>query len=160
MLFFTFGVVLGMGFTWQQALAAVFCSGVLFLIISISPLRSYLINAIPKSLKFGIGAGIGLFLAIIGLQNAGIVVNNDATLVGLGDLKSASVLLALLTFILMIALDKLKVPGAIVLSILATTILGLIFGVVEFQGFASSIPSMSPTFLQLDFSQIGSSLFF
>ena len=148
-----------MGFTWQQALAAVFCSGVLFLIISISPLRSYLINAIPKSLKFGIGAGIGLFLAIIGLQNAGIVVNNDATLVGLGDLKSASVLLALLTFILMIALDKLKVPGAIVLSILATTILGLIFGVVEFQGFASSIPSMSPTFLQLDFSQIGSSLF-
>ena len=157
--FFTFGVVLGMGFTWQQALAAVFCSGVLFLIISISPLRSYLINAIPKSLKFGIGAGIGLFLAIIGLQNAGIVVNNDATLVGLGDLKSASVLLALLTFILMIALDKLKVPGAIVLSILATTILGLIFGVVEFQGFASTIPSMSPTFLQLDFSQIGSSLF-
>ena len=157
--FFTFGVVLGMGFTWQQALAAVFCSGVLFLIISISPLRSYLINAIPKSLKFGIGAGIGLFLAIIGLQNAGIVVNNDATLVGLGDLKSASVLLALLTFILMISLDKLKVPGAIVLSILATTILGLIFGVVEFQGFASSIPSMSPTFLQLDFSQIGSSLF-
>jgi len=148
-----------MGFTWQQALAAVFCSGVLFLIISISPLRSYLINAIPKTLKFGIGAGIGLFLAIIGLQNAGIVVNNDATLVGLGDLKSASVLLALLTFILMIALDKLKVPGAIVLSILATTILGLIFGVVEFQGFASSIPSMSPTFLQLDFSQIGSSLF-
>ena len=157
--FFTFGVVLGMGFTWQQALAAVFCSGVLFLIISISPLRSYLINSIPKSLKFGIGAGIGLFLAIIGLQSAGIVVNNDATLVGLGDLKSTSVLLAILTFILMIALDKLKIPGAIVLSILATTILGLIFGVVEFQGFASSIPSMSPTFLQLDFSQIGSSLF-
>jgi AGZA family xanthine/uracil permease-like MFS transporter len=157
--FFTFGVVLGMGFTWQQALAAVFCSGVLFLIISISPLRSYLINSIPRSLKFGIGAGIGLFLAIIGLQSAGIVVNNDATLVGLGDLKSTSVLLAILTFILMIALDKLKIPGAIVLSILATTVLGLIFGVVEFQGFASSIPSMSPTFLQLDFSQIGSSLF-
>ena len=157
--FFTFGVVLGMGFTWQQALAAVFCSGVLFLIISISPLRSYLINSIPRSLKFGIGAGIGLFLAIIGLQSAGIVVNNDATLVGLGDLKSISVLLAILTFILMIALDKLKIPGAIVLSILATTVLGLIFGVVEFQGFASSIPSMSPTFLQLDFSQIGSSLF-
>jgi AGZA family xanthine/uracil permease-like MFS transporter len=110
-------------------------------------------------LKFGIGAGIGLFLAIIGLQSAGIVVNNDATLVGLGDLKSTSVLLAILTFILMIALDKLKIPGAIVLSILATTVLGLIFGVVEFQGFASSIPSMSPTFLQLDFSQIGSSLF-
>jgi AGZA family xanthine/uracil permease-like MFS transporter len=157
--FFTFGVVLGMGFTWQQALAAVFCSGVLFLIISISPLRSYLINSIPRSLKFGIGAGIGLFLAIIGLQSAGIVVNNDATLVGLGDLKSTSVLLAILTFILMIALDKLKIPGAIVLSILATTVLGLIFGVVEFQGFVSSIPSMSPTFLQLDFSQIGSSLF-
>jgi AGZA family xanthine/uracil permease-like MFS transporter len=157
--FFTYAVVFGMGFTWQQALAAVFCSGVLFLLISISPLRAYLINAIPRSLKFGIGAGIGLFLAIIGLKNAGIVVDNPATLVGLGDLKSAPVLLALLTFTLMIALDKLKIPGAIVISILSTTVLGFIFGVAQFQGFASSIPSMSPTFMQLDFSSIGSSLF-
>jgi AGZA family xanthine/uracil permease-like MFS transporter len=157
--FFTYAVVFGMGFTWQQALAAVFCSGILFLFISISPLRAYLINAIPRSLKFGIGAGIGLFLAIIGLKNAGIVVDNPATLVGLGDLKSAPVLLALLTFTLMIALDKLKIPGAIVISILATTVIGFIFGVAQFQGFASSIPSMSPTFMQLDFSSIGSSLF-
>ena len=157
--FFTYAVVFGMGFTWQQALAAVLCSGILFLIISISPLRAYLINAIPKSLKFGIGAGIGLFLAIIGLKNAGIVVDNPATLVGLGDLKSAPVLLALLTFTLMIALDKLKIPGAIVLSILATTIVGFVFGVAQFQGVASSIPSMSPTFMQLDFSSLGSSLF-
>ena len=157
--FFTYAVVFGMGFTWQQALAAVFCSGILFLLISISPLRAYLINAIPRSLKFGIGAGIGLFLAIIGLKNAGIVVDNPATLVGLGDLKSAPVLLALLTFTLMIALDKLKIPGAIVISILATTVLGFIFGAAQFQGFASSIPSMSPTFMQLDFSSIGSSLF-
>ena len=157
--FFTYAVVFGMGFTWQQALAAVFCSGILFLLISISPLRAYLINAIPRSLKFGIGAGIGLFLAIIGLKNAGIVVDNPATLVGLGDLKSAPVLLALLTFTLMIALDKLKIPGAIVISILSTTVLGFVFGVAQFQGFASSIPSMSPTFMQLDFSSIGSSLF-
>ena len=157
--FFTYAVVFGMGFTWQQALAAVLCSGVLFLVISISPLRAYLINAIPKSLKFGIGAGIGLFLAIIGLKGAGIVVDNPATLVGLGDLKSPSVILALLTFILMIALDKLKIPGAIVLSILATTIIGLIIGVAQFQGIVSPIPSMSPTFLQLDFSALGSSLF-
>ena len=157
--FFTYAVVFGMGFTWQQALAAVFCSGILFLLISISPLRAYLINSIPRSLKFGIGAGIGLFLAIIGLKNAGIVVDNPATLVGLGDLKSTPVLLALLTFTLMIALDKLKIPGAIVISILATTVLGFIFGVAQFQGFASSIPSMSPTFMQLDFSSIGSSLF-
>ena len=157
--FFTYAVVFGMGFTWQQALAAVLCSGILFLIISISPLRAYLINAIPKSLKFGIGAGIGLFLAIIGLKNAGIVVDNPATLVGLGDLKSTPVLLALLTFTLMIALDKLKIPGAIVISILATTIVGFIFGVAQFQGVASSIPSMSPTFMQLDFSSLGSSLF-
>ena len=157
--FFTYAVVFGMGFSWQQALAAVFCSGILFLLISLSPLRAYLINAIPKSLKFGIGAGIGLFLAIIGLKNAGIVVDNPATLVGLGDLKSAPVLLALLTFTLMIALDKLKIPGAIVISILATTIVGFILGVAQFQGIASSIPSMSPTFLQLDFSSIGSSLF-
>jgi len=157
--FFTYAVVFGMGFTWQQALAAVLCSGILFLIISISPLRAYLINAIPKSLKFGIGAGIGLFLAIIGLKNAGIVVDNPATLVGLGDLKSAPVLLALLTLILMIGLDKLKVPGAIVLSILATTIIGMIIGVAQFQGIVSPIPSMSPTFMQLDFSAMGSSLF-
>jgi len=157
--FFTYAVVFGMGFTWQQALAAVFCSGILFLLISISPLRAYLINAIPRSLKFGIGAGIGLFLAIIGLKNAGIVVDNPATLVGLGDLKSAPVLLALLTFTLMIALDKLKIPGAIVISILATTIIGFIFGVAQFQGIAAPIPSMSPTFMQLDFSGIGSSLF-
>ena len=157
--FFTYAVVFGMGFSWQQALAAVFCSGILFLLISLSPLRAYLINAIPKSLKFGIGAGIGLFLAIIGLKNAGIVVDNPATLVGLGDLKSAPVLLALLTFTFMIALDKLKIPGAIVISILATTIIGFIFGVAQFQGIASAIPSMSPTFLQLDFSSIGSSLF-
>ena len=157
--FFTYAVVFGMGFTWQQALAAVLCSGVLFLVISISPLRAYLINAIPKSLKFGIGAGIGLFLAIIGLKGAGIVVDNPATLVGLGDLKSPTVILALLTFILMIALDKLKIPGAIVLSILATTIIGLIIGVAQFQGIVSPIPSMSPTFLQLDFSALGSSLF-
>jgi len=157
--FFTYAVVFGMGFTWQQALAAVLCSGILFLIISLSPLRAYLINAIPRSLKFGIGAGIGLFLAIIGLKNAGIVVDNPATLVGLGDLKSAPVLLALLTFTLMIGLDKLKIPGAIVISILATTIIGFIFGVAQFQGVASSIPSMSPTFMQLDFSSLGSSLF-
>ena len=157
--FFTYAVVFGMGFTWQQALAAVLCSGILFLIISISPLRAYLINAIPKSLKFGIGAGIGLFLAIIGLKNAGIVVDNPATLVGLGDLKSAPVLLALLTLILMIGLDRLKVPGAIVLSILATTIIGMIVGVAQFQGIVSPIPSMSPTFMQLDFSAMGSSLF-
>ena len=157
--FFTYAVVFGMGFTWQQALAAVLCSGILFLLISISPLRAYLINAIPRSLKFGIGAGIGLFLAIIGLKNAGIVVDNPATLVGLGDLKSAPVLLALLTFTLMIALDKLKIPGAIVISILATTIIGFVFGVAQFQGVASSIPSMSPTFMQLDFSSLGSSLF-
>ena len=157
--FFTYAVVFGMGFTWQQALAAVLCSGILFLIISISPLRAYLINAIPKSLKFGIGAGIGLFLAIIGLKNAGIVVDNPATLVGLGDLKSAPVLLALLTLVLMIGLDKLKVPGAIVLSILATTIIGMIVGVAQFQGIVSPIPSMSPTFMQLDFSAMGSSLF-
>ena len=157
--FFTYAVVFGMGFTWQQALAAVLCSGILFLIISISPLRAYLINAIPKSLKFGIGAGIGLFLAIIGLKNAGIVVDNPAKLVGLGDLKSAPVLLALLTLILMIGLDKLKVPGAIVLSILATTIIGMIVGVAQFQGIVSPIPSMSPTFMQLDFSAMGSSLF-
>ena len=140
--FFTFGVIFGMGYTYQQALAAVFVAGIVFIGLSVTPARKYIINSIPRSMKLGVGAGIGLFLAIIGLKNAGVVVDNPATLVGLGDLKSASVLLALLTLILMIALDKLKIPGAIVISILATTIIGMIVGVAQFQGIVSPIPSM------------------
>ena len=92
--FFTFGVVFGMGYTFQQALAAVFVAGIVFIGLSVTPARKYIINSIPKSMKLGVGAGIGLFLAIIGFKNAGIVVDNPATLVGLGDISSWPVLLA------------------------------------------------------------------
>ena len=99
--FFAFGVVFGMGYTYQQALAAVFIAGIVFLILSVTPARQWIINSIPKSMKFGVGAGIGLFLAIIGLKNAGVVVDNPATLVGLGDVSSMPVILAAVGFAIM-----------------------------------------------------------
>ena len=108
--FFAFGVVFGMGYTYQQALAAVFIAGIVFLILSVTPARQWIINSIPKSMKFGVGAGIGLFLAIIGLKNAGVVVDNPATLVGLGDVSSMPVILAAVGFAIMAILDKRGVP--------------------------------------------------
>ena len=113
--YFTYTVILGDGYSYQQALTAVFVAGVVFIILSVSPARKYIINSIPKSMKLGIGAGIGLFLAIIGLQNAGIIVDNPATLVGLGDVASLPVLLAGLGFIIMAVLSNRKIPGAIVI---------------------------------------------
>ena len=148
--YFTYGVVLGMGFTWQQALGAVFISGVLFLILSVLPVREWIINSIPQSLKMAISAGIGLFLGIIALQAAGIVVDNPATLVTIGNLKAPVTILAVLGFFVMVALDRLKVPGAIILAILGTTAAGILFGVSEFKGVVSAPPSLAPTFLAMD----------
>ena len=148
--FFAFGVVLGMGQTWQVALGAVFIAGILFVILSLTGLREWIINSIPKSLKLGIGAGIGFFLAIIGLRNAGVVVDSQATLVTLGNLGSATVLLAGLGFVGMVVLDRLKVPGAIVLSILVVSIIAWVAGISEFKGVVGPVPSIAPTFLQLD----------
>ncbi|MAF50090.1 MAG: NCS2 family permease [Rhodospirillales bacterium] len=148
--FFAFGVVLGMKQTWEVALGAVFLAGILFFLLSLTGLRQWIINSIPRSLKYGIGAGIGFFLAIIGLKNAGVVIDNPATLVGLGDLSSMPVLLAGLGFVGMVALDRLKVPGAIVISILVVSIIAWIFGVSDFAGIVGPMPSMAPTFLQLD----------
>lgn len=150
--FFAYGVVLGMGHTWQAALGAVFIAGVLFFALSLTGLREWIINSIPKSLKLGIGAGIGLFLAIIGLRNAGVVVDHPATLVGLGDLASAPVLLAFAGFAIMVALDKLRVPGAIVIGILAISVVGWLMEITEFQGVVGTVPDLSVTALQLDVS--------
>ena len=122
--FFTYGVVLGMGQSWAVALGAVFVSGVLFLILSLTGLREWVINSIPKSLKLGIGAGIGMFLAIIGLKNAGVVVDHPATLVGLGDFVTYPVQLFLLGFVIMVVLDRLRIPGGIVMGIIAVSIIG------------------------------------
>ena len=148
--FFAYGVVLGMGHSWQVALGVVFVSGVLFMILSLLPVREWIVDSIPKTLKLAISAGIGLFLGIIALRNAGIVVDDPVTLVGLGNLHSAAPLLAVGGFVLIIALDRRGVPGAIMLGILATTALGVGLGVSEWKGIASLPPDPSPTLLQLD----------
>lgn len=148
--YFTYGVVLGMGIAWQAALGAVFLSGILFLIISVLPIREWLINAIPMSLKMAISAGIGFFLAIIALQNAGIVVNSDATLVTLGDLTAIPTLLAMLGFVIMVALSYREIPGAVLIGILVVSLIGVPLGVAEFDGVISMPPDPSPTFLQMD----------
>ena len=131
--YFTYTVIFADGYSYQQALTAVFVAGVVFIILSVSPARKYIINSIPKSMKLGIGAGIGLFLAIIGLQNAGIIVDNPATLVGLGDVASLPVLLAGLGFIIMAVLSYRKIPGAIVIGILVIAIIAWIIGETELQ---------------------------
>jgi adenine/guanine/hypoxanthine permease len=151
--FFTFGVVFGMGYTFQQALAAVLLAGLVFIGLSLTPARKYIINSIPRSMKLGVGAGIGLFLAIIGLQNAGVVVDNPATLVGLGDISSWPVILTGVGFAIMAILDKLKVPGAIIIGILAVSVIAWVFGIADIGGVVGSIPNPTHAF-SLDFSLI------
>src|SRR5690606_28812733 len=120
--YFAYAVVLHMGFTWQAALGAVFISGCLFLFVTLTGIRGLIIAGIPQSLRYAITVGIGLFLALIALKSAGIVVGSKATLVTLGDLHQPSVILAVLGFLLMVALDKLRVRGAILIGIVAVTI--------------------------------------
>ncbi len=151
--YFTYGVVKGMGHSWETALGAVFLSGILFLVVSLTPIREWVINSIPRSLKMAIAAGIGLFLAIIGLQSAGIIKAHPATLVTLGDLKSLPVLLAAAGFVLMAALDARRVPGAILIGILAAAIAGVILGLSTFTGVVSLPPSIGPVFLKLDIAK-------
>ena len=148
--YFTYGVVLGMGYTWQVALGAVFLSGVIMLILSILPIREQIINAIPKSLKLAISAGIGLFLAIIGLANAGLIADHPATLVTIGDLTQPAPILATIGFVAMAAMTWFRVPGALIIAILGVSLIGMVLGVSEFGGIASMPPDPMPTFLQLD----------
>jgi AGZA family xanthine/uracil permease-like MFS transporter len=152
--FFTYSVVLGMGHTWQVALAAVFCSGVLFILLSLFRIREWIINSIPMSLRTGISAGIGLFLAFIALQGAGIVGDNPATLVSLGDLTNLHAILAAVGFFLTVALVTHGFKAAVMIAILSVTVLGIIFGDVQYHGIMSTPPSIAPTFMQLDFSAV------
>jgi AGZA family xanthine/uracil permease-like MFS transporter len=135
--FFSYSVVKGMGHSWETALGAVFLSGVLFLIVSLTRIREWVINSIPLSLKLAIAAGIGLFLAIIGLNSAGIIQASPATLVTLGNLKSPTVALAVIGFVVMVALDARKVPGAIIIGILAISAIGIGLGLNRFGGLVS-----------------------
>ncbi|MEJ2173186.1 MAG: NCS2 family permease, partial [Woeseiaceae bacterium] len=148
--FFTFGVVLGMGHSWQTALGAVFISGVIFVALSVLPVREWLVNAIPRNLKFGMASGIGLFLGFIALKNAGIVVDNEATLVSLGDLVSLEPMVCIAAFAAIVALSSRKVPGAVIIGILAATAVGGFFGDVEFNGVVAMPPSMAPVLMQFD----------
>ena len=152
--FFTYVVVLDMGYSWQVALGGVFCSGILFLIISATKARQWIIEAMPKSLRLGVGAGIGFFLAIIGLRSAGIVVDSPVTLVTVGDLTTSTAGLAILGFIIMMVLDARKVRGAIVLGILAVTIVGLFTGDATWGGGDWLPPSLAPTLFTLDLANV------
>ena len=144
--FVAYGVVAGMGYTPQAALGAVLVAGVIFLAISLTPLRAWLINSIPKSLKLGIGAGIGLFLAIIGLEIMGVVGDHPVTLVTLGDIKNPLVLLGCLAFVFMIVLEKMKIRGNIIIGILLFSIIAWATGLAKFNGVVGSIPPMTYLF--------------
>ncbi|GMM88187.1 NCS2 family permease [Vibrio fortis] len=152
--FFTYAVVMGMGYTWQVALAAVFVSGVIFIFLSIFKVREWIINSIPMSLRVGISAGIGLFLAFIALSNAGIVVSNPATKVSLGDITAIGPILGALGFFLTVALVHRGVKGAVMIAILAITAIAIVIGDVQYGGIVSAPPSLAPTFMQLDFSAV------
>ena len=157
--FFAFGVVGAMGFTWQAALGAVFISGCIFLILTVTGVRRWLIAGIPHSMRSAVAAGIGLFLGIIALKNAGIVVASKATLVTLGDMTQPAPLLCMLGFFLIAALDALKIKGAILIGILAVTVVAIVAGISPFGGIVSMPPSIAPTFLKLDvFGAIGTGI--
>ena len=159
--FFVYTVCLGMGYTWQFALTAVLLEGLIFIILTVTKVRSWLLNAIPGTLKKAIGAGIGLFIAFIGMQNAGIIVNNDATLVGLGKITEGTALLGLLGLFITSALVMAKVRGGILWGILATTILGLFIkdpatgsAITKLNGFVSLPDSVAPIFCKFEWSHV------
>lgn len=152
--FFVYTVCMGMGYSWQFALTAVFIEGLIFIVLTLSNLREAIVNAIPVSLKNAIGAGIGLFIAFIGLQNAGIVVNNDATLVSLGDITSGSALLGILGLIITGILVVKNVRGGLLIGILITTAIGVPMGLTEFNGFVSAPHSISDIFCKFEWTHI------
>jgi AGZA family xanthine/uracil permease-like MFS transporter len=148
--YFAFTVDKGLHYPWEVALGAVFLSGCLFLVLSVTPVRAWLIGAIPLSQKIAISAGIGLFLGVIALEDSGVVVADPATLITLGNIKAPTTLLAAAGFIVMIALDRRRVPGAILIAVIATAAAGILLGISPFAGIAGPPPSLAPTFLKLD----------
>lgn len=154
--FFAFTVVLAMGHSWQFALTAVFLEGIIFILISFFNIREAIVNSIPLNLKYAISAGIGLFIAFIGLQNAGIIVDNSATLISLGNIGNSGALIALAGLIITGVLLTLKVKGALLIGIFASTIIGIPFGVTQLpdSSWISLPPSISPIFMKIQFSEI------
>ncbi|KQN69377.1 guanine permease [Duganella sp. Leaf61] len=150
--YFAYAVVLGMGVPWQSALGAVFISGCLFFLVSIFKVREHIVNGIPHSLRVAITVGLGLFLALIAMKSSGLVVGNPATLVTVGDMHNPHTIMAVFGFLLIVTLDRLKVPGALLIGIVAVTVLSFFFGGNTFNGFMSLPPSIAPTFFHLDLS--------
>lgn len=148
--YFAFVVVGTLGYTWQAALGAVFISGCLFILVSLSGNREWIVNAIPRSLKIAISAGIGLFLALIGMKNAGLISASPATLVTLGDLHAPSALLALAGLLLIVALEARRITGGIIIGILTVTVASVALGYSHLDGVFAMPPSIAPTFMQLD----------
>ena len=148
--FFTYTVVGEMGYSWEVALGAVFLAGILFVIISVTPLRQWMLNSIPMNLRIAMGAGVGLFVGFIGLKTGGIIVQNEATFLSLGNFKNVETLLAAMGFLLILVLAIRKVIGAIIIGVLTVTILGLLLGLIQFNGIVSSPPDLKPILLQLD----------
>ena len=152
--FFVYSVCLGLGYSWQFALTAVLIEGVIFILMTITNIREAIVNAIPQSLRYAIGAGIGLFIAFIGLQNAGVIVSDDATLVALGTITSGSALLALIGLLITGFLYAKNVRGAMLIGILITTVVGIPMGVTEFKGILSAPESIAPIFCQFEWDKI------
>lgn len=152
--FFVYTVCMGMGYSWQFALTAVFIEGLIFIVLTLTNLREAIVNAIPASLKNAIGAGIGLFIAFIGLQNAGIVVHNDATLVSLGEITEGSALLALIGLIITGLLTVKNVRGGLLIGILITTLIGIPMGLTEFRGVMSMPHSISDISMQFEWGRV------
>lgn len=152
--FFVYTVCLGMGYSWQFALTAVLIEGLIFIVLTLTNVREAIVNAIPKNLKYAIGGGIGLFIAFIGLQSGGLIVDNDATLVALGDITSGPALLALIGIIITGVMYVMNIPAAILLGIIITMIIGIPFGVTEFQGIMSHPHSIEPIFCKFQFDNI------
>ena len=152
--FFAYTVCLVMGYSWQFALTAVFLEGLVFLLLTVTNLREKIVDVIPNALKNAISAGIGLYIAFIGLQGAGIIVNNDATLVSLGDLTTGSALLGAIGIIVTSILLVKNVKGALLWGILATTLIGIPLGVTQINGVFSTPPSIEPIFMQFEWDQI------
>ena len=148
--FFTYSVVGEMGYSWETALGAVFLSGILFFIMSVTPIRKWIIDSIPENLRIAMASGVGFFIGFIGLKNGGIIVSNDTTFLSLGDFSDIKTLLSALGFLLIAILTIRNIKGSIIISILIITLLSLTLGLVEFNGVISYPPSLNPVFLHLD----------
>ena len=152
--FFVYTVCMGMGYTWQFALTAVLIEGLLFILMTVTNIREAVVNAIPVNMRYAIGGGIGLFIAFIGLKNGGVIVNNDATLVGLGDITSGTALLTIIGIVITCFLYIKKVQGAMLIGILATTFIGIPMGITKLDGVVSLPQSVGPIFCQFEFDKI------